>query len=106
MPFYFYTVSFLENAAYAGTVRLGNGASHIDAGVYLSKQAWDSEPSDTDDATVHVLMNDDCTPVVFATEGKNPDQGDTIVAFVAGGYEPTVTDKSVFEVPTACKKKW
>lgn len=83
-------------------MRLGNAENHIKAGVYLSKEPWAAKPSDRQDTTFHVLMEDDCTPVVEGFQGINSEGDDTIFAMVSGGYEPKVDDPSVFKIPDIC----
>lgn len=96
-------MSYLDDASYAGTIRLGNAANHIQAGVYLSNKRWIDKPSDKEDKAFQIVMEDDCTPVVFGFEGIDGAGDDVALGFVIGDSEPTVDDPSVFKIPDICK---
>lgn len=99
----FHTVCInpIDDAEFVGHVHLGNTANNITAGVYLSNEPWAAKPVDKDDVTFHVMI-EDCTPVVLGMEGKNPNGGNSVAAFVVGDYEEHVDNHSVFEVPNIC----
>lgn len=92
-----------ENAEILGDIQLGNDDDNIEATIYFYHSSWDKKSTDKNNGVVHVLM-DDCTPVFFAMEGKNPRGTDTILSYLIGNYKPKVDDPSVFEIPGICPK--
>jgi hypothetical protein len=84
-----------------GNIKLGNEKQSITAQMYLSHEVWDDKTNDKLDATIHVLM-DDCTPIFYGMEGKDPKGSDRIMTFLIGGFQDHVTDPSVFDKPKEC----
>ena len=94
-------VSCLENAKPLGNIQLGNSEQSITAQMYLSHEVWDDKTNDTLDATIHVLM-DDCSPIFYGMEGKDPAGNDRIMTFLIGGFQDHVTNMTVFDKPSEC----
>jgi hypothetical protein len=81
---------------------LGNKDKSITAQAYFSREVWDDVMHDKHDAVVHLLM-DDCTPILYGMEGKDPLGKSRFLTFLVGGVQDFVTDMSVFDKPKECK---
>ena len=95
-------VSSVEDAWYFGNTTLGSPINNITAEVYVHTARWISDPTKTA-TVVHVLTENECTPVLSGFHGVAPGGQDRILASLVGNYEAKIDDVSVFDVPSACQ---